>query len=196
MKPIKIKVSKIKSNTNNPRLIKDQKFKKLVESIKEFPEMLKLRPIVVDENNIILGGNMRYKACIEAGLKELYVIQADDLTEKQKKEFIIKDNVGFGEWDWDILANEFDNSQLNEWGLDVWETKDIDLDEFFIDDTTDKEETNKIILEYNNEDYDIVIAAFDRHKFEDKKLKTKLEIGQNMEREELIKTLLLHNIKF
>jgi len=196
MKPIKIKVSKIKSNTNNPRLIKDQKFKKLVESIKEFPEMLKLRPIVVDENNIILGGNMRYKACIEAGLKELYVIQADDLTEKQKKEFIIKDNVGFGEWDWDILANEFDNSQLNEWGLDVWETKDINLDEFFIDDTTDKEETNKIILEYNNEDYDIVIAAFDRHKFEDKKLKTKLEIGQNMEREELIKTLLLHNIKF
>lgn len=196
MKPIKIKVSKIKSNTNNPRLIKDQKFKKLVESIKEFPEMLKLRPIVVDENNIILGGNMRYKACIEAGLKELYVIQADDLTEKQKKEFIIKDNVGFGEWDWDILANEFDNSQLNEWGLDVWETKDIDLDEFFIDDTTDKEETNKIILEYNNEDYDIVIAAFDRHKFKDKKLKTKLEIGQNMEREELIKTLLLHNIKF
>ena len=196
MKPIKIKVSKIKSNTNNPRLIKDQKFKKLVESIKEFPEMLKLRPIVVDENNIILGGNMRYKACIEAGLKELYVIQADDLTEKQKKEFIIKDNVGFGEWDWDILANEFDNSQLNEWGLDVWETKDIDLDEFFIDDTTDKVETNKIILEYNNEDYDIVIAAFDRHKFEDKKLKTKLEIGQNMEREELIKTLLLHNIKF
>jgi len=195
MIPNKIKISKIKSNTNNPRLIKDQKFKKLVESIKEFPEMLKLRPIVVDENNIILGGNMRFKACKEAGLKEIYVIQADNLTEKQKKEFIIKDNVGFGEWDWDILANEFDNTQLNEWGLDVWETKDIDLDEFFIDDNTDKVETNKIILEYNDEDFQIVNTAFDRHKFKDKKLKSKIEVGQNMGKEELVKTLLLYNIK-
>ena len=89
MKPNKIKISKIKSNLKNPRLIKDQKFKNLVKSIKEFPEMLKLRPIVVDENNIILGGNMRYKASIEAGLKEIYAIQADNLSEDQKKEFIL-----------------------------------------------------------------------------------------------------------
>ena len=119
MKPNKIKISKIKSNPNNPRLIKDYKFRKLVKSIKEFPEMLKLRPIVVDENNIILGGNMRYKACIEAGLKEIYVIQADDLSEDQKKEFIIKDNSSFGDWDWDVIANEWDLELINDWGVDL-----------------------------------------------------------------------------
>lgn len=119
MKPNRIKISKIKSNPNNPRLIKDYKFRKLVKSIKEFPEMLKLRPIVVDENNIILGGNMRYKACIEAGLKEIYVIQADDLSEDQKKEFIIKDNSSFGDWDWDVIANEWDLELINDWGVDL-----------------------------------------------------------------------------
>ena len=119
MKPNKIKISKIQSNPNNPRLIKDYKFRKLVKSIKEFPEMLKLRPIVVDEKNIILGGNMRYKACIEAGLKEIYVIQADDLTENQKKEFIIKDNSSFGDWDWDVIANEWDIKDLNDGGVDM-----------------------------------------------------------------------------
>ena len=119
MKPNKIKISKIQANPNNPRLIKDYKFRKLVKSIKEFPEMLKLRPIVVDEKNIILGGNMRYKACIEAGLKEIYVIQADDLSEDQKKEFIIKDNSSFGDWDWDVIANEWDIKDLNEWGVDM-----------------------------------------------------------------------------
>lgn len=81
--------------------------------------MLELRPIVVDENNIILGGNMRYKACIEAGLKEVYILKAEDLTEQQKDEFIVKDNVGFGEWDWDILANEWDTEKLQDWGLDL-----------------------------------------------------------------------------
>jgi DNA modification methylase len=121
MKAEKVKVSKVKTNPDNPRLIKDRKFRKLVKSIKEFPEMLKLRPIVVDENNIILGGNMRYKACIEAGLKEIYIIQAEDLNEDQKKEFIIKDNVGFGEWDWDIIANDWDLGKLNDWGVDLIE---------------------------------------------------------------------------
>ena len=81
--------------------------------------MLELRPIVVDENNIILGGNMRYKACIEAGLKEIYILKAEDLTEQQKDEFIVKDNVGFGEWDWDVLANEWDTDKLQDWGLDL-----------------------------------------------------------------------------
>ncbi len=119
MKPNRIKISKIKSNPDNPRLIKDYKFRKLVKSIEEFPEMLKLRPIVVDENNIILGGNMRYKACIEAGLKEIYVIQADDLSEDQKKEFIIKDNSSFGDWDWDVIANEWNLDLINDWGVDL-----------------------------------------------------------------------------
>ena len=115
----KVKINSIKTNPKNPRLIKDDKFKKLVKSIQEFPQMLELRPIVVDENNIILGGNMRYKACIEAGLKEIYILKAEDLTEQQKDEFIVKDNVGFGEWDWDILANEWDTDKLQDWGLDL-----------------------------------------------------------------------------
>ena len=115
----KVKINAIKTNPKNPRLIKDDKFKKLVKSIQEFPQMLELRPIVVDENNIILGGNMRYKACIEAGLKEVFILKAEDLTEQQKDEFIVKDNVGFGEWDWDILANEWDTDKLQDWGLDL-----------------------------------------------------------------------------
>jgi len=119
MQVTKVKINSIKTNPKNPRLIKDDKFKKLVNSIKEFPQMLELRPIVVDENNIILGGNMRHKACIEAGLKEVYIVQAKDLTEQQKDEFIVKDNVGFGEWDWDILANEWDTDKLENWGLDL-----------------------------------------------------------------------------
>lgn len=114
-----VKISTIKTNPKNPRLIKDDKFKKLVKSIQEFPQMLELRPIVVDENNIVLGGNMRLKACIEVGLKEVYIVKADDLTEQQKDEFIVKDNVGFGEWDWDILANEWDTDKLQDWGLDL-----------------------------------------------------------------------------
>ena len=111
-------------NPDNPRVIKDYKFKKLVDSIKEFPEMLEKRPVVVDENNMILGGNMRYKAALEAGLKEISIIVADDWTGKQKKEFLIKDNVNYGDWDWDILANVWENKDLNDWGLDVWQTSD------------------------------------------------------------------------
>jgi ParB-like chromosome segregation protein Spo0J len=115
----KVKISEVKNNPKNPRLIKDDKFRKLVKSIQEFPQMLELRPIVVDENNIVLGGNMRLKACKEAGLKEVYIVKAENLTEQQKDEFIVKDNVGFGEWDWDMLANEWDTEKLDEWGLDL-----------------------------------------------------------------------------
>ena len=119
-----LKISVIRPNTDNPRVIRDNKFKKLVASVKEFPEMLKLRPIVVNKDMTILGGNMRYKACIEAGLKEVWVLKATDLTKEQENEFIVKDNVGFGEWDWDILANSFDNVDLKEWGLDVWQPEE------------------------------------------------------------------------
>jgi DNA modification methylase len=119
-----IKISKVKPNESNPRFIKDNKFKKLVKSIKEFPEMLKLRPIVVNKDMVVLGGNMRLKACKEAGLKEVYILKADELTEQQQQEFIVKDNVGFGEWDWDILANEWDIKQLEEWGLDGFPFED------------------------------------------------------------------------
>ena len=126
---MKLEINKLKPNKDNPRIIKDDKFKKLVKSIKEFPEMMELRPIVVDEDMTILGGNMRHKASIEAGLKEVHIKIAKGLTEKQKQEFIVKDNVGFGEWEWDILANEWDSVKLNEWGLDVWENEDDKVDE-------------------------------------------------------------------
>jgi DNA modification methylase len=121
------KLTDIKSNPNNPRIIKDDKFKKLVASIKEFPQMLSLRPIVVNDDMIVLGGNMRLKACKEAGLKEVPVIKASDLNEEQQKAFIIKDNVGYGEWDWDMLANEWDAEELVEWGLDIpnFDIKDL-----------------------------------------------------------------------
>jgi DNA modification methylase len=112
-------IGKIKRNPNNPRIIKDDKFAKLVTSIKEFPQMLEIRPIVVNDDMIVLGGNMRLKACQEAGLKEIPVIKASNLTEEQQKEFIIKDNVGFGEWDWNDLANNWESEKLQEWGLDI-----------------------------------------------------------------------------
>ena len=120
-----VPITQVVPNTSNPRIIKDDKFKKLVKSIKEFPEMLNLRPIVVDKDMVVLGGNMRLKACQAAGLKEVPIIVADQLTPEQQAEFIIKDNVGFGEWDWDILANEWDPELLQEWGLDL----PVDLEE-------------------------------------------------------------------
>jgi hypothetical protein len=120
-----LKISEIKLNPENPRLIKDDKFKKLVNSIKEFPEMLKIRPIVVNKDMIILGGNMRFKACKEAGLKEIPVIIANELTSDQEREFLIKDNVSGGEWDWNLL-NDWDKDELDAWGLDVPELKETE----------------------------------------------------------------------
>jgi ParB-like chromosome segregation protein Spo0J len=117
-----IKLSDLKKNPNNPRLIKDDKFQKLVKSIENFPKMMELRPIIVNDQNIVLGGNMRLAALKELGYKEIpneWVKQAKDLTQEQQNEFIVKDNVSFGENDWDILANEWDSEQLVDWGLDV-----------------------------------------------------------------------------
>jgi 16S rRNA G966 N2-methylase RsmD len=135
-----VSISKVKPNQDNPRIIKDYKFKKLVQSIKDFPQMLELRPIVVNEDNIVLGGNMRLKACQEAGLKEVHIIQAKDLTEQQQREFIIKDNVGFGEWDWDVLANEWDTNALEEWGLDGFPFEEEEVLEATEDDYEEPEQ--------------------------------------------------------
>ena len=131
MKIEKVKITEVKSNPNNPRIIKDDKFKKLVQSVKDFPQMLDIRPIVVNDEMIVLGGNMRLKACIEAGLKEVSIIKASELTPEQQNEFIIKDNVGFGEWNWDDLANDWDDAQLVEWGIDVpiFDTNINDIEE-------------------------------------------------------------------
>jgi len=142
LKTVKVKISDIKANPNNPRLIKDDKFAKLVKSVTEFPEMLEIRPIVVNSDMVVLGGNMRLKACKEAKIKELTVIIADNLTEEQQREFLIKDNVSGGEWDWNILANEWDAEQLTDWGVDIhnWSTgldvnnmtdEDVNIEEHF-----------------------------------------------------------------
>lgn len=124
-----MKLSKIKPNPNNPRLIKDGKFKKLCQSIKDFPQMMELRPIVVDDKNVILGGNMRFRACKENGMKDIpdeWVKKASDLTEEQKKHFIISDNVGFGDWDFDDLANDWDEDDLFRWGVDIPDMQKVD----------------------------------------------------------------------
>jgi len=119
MKIEKVKIDKVFVNENNPRFIRDEKFKKLVNSVKELPEMLEIRPIVVNDEMVVLGGNMRLKACEEAGLKEVYIIKAGSLTPEQQEEFIIKDNVSFGEWDFNLLANNFDEVKLGDWGINV-----------------------------------------------------------------------------
>lgn len=177
----KVKINKVFSNPVNPRLIKENKFIKLKKSIKEFPEMLKLRPIVVNNEMGILGGNMRYKACVELGLKDVWIIKVKDLTDKQMEEFVIKDNVGFGEWDWDILANQFDNKELTDWGLDVWQTNDeTNLDDFFNEEIKlEEKENTKIVLEYNKEDYETVVNILNKEK------------GS---KEEIIKNLLLSSL--
>ena len=123
-----VKTKDIHANENNPRILKDDKFKKLVKSIKDFPEMLEIRPIVVNNEMMVLGGNMRLRAIQEIGLKEVPIIKAENLTEEQQREFLIKDNVGFGEWDWDALANDWDYKELVDWALDV--PKMLDPEQF------------------------------------------------------------------
>jgi DNA modification methylase len=124
-------IAKIKTNPDNPRVIKDDKFDKLVKSIQEFPEMLDLRPIVVNSDMMVLGGNMRLRACQKAGLKEVPVLKADDLTPEQQKRFIITDNASFGAWDYDVLANEWEVADLEAWGVDVpdWEGESVEVKE-------------------------------------------------------------------
>lgn len=140
-----VDINSIKLNKDNPRLIKDEKFKKLVNSIIEFPEMLKIRPIVVNGDMMVLGGNMRLRACKEVGLVKIPVVIADNLTEEQQREFLIKDNVGFGEWNFDDLANNWEINKLVEWGMDLPSNWGEDVDE-----TTDEDsevEATKLLVE-------------------------------------------------
>ena len=146
-----MKVSKLKANPSNPRVIKDEKFKKLVKSLQEFPEMMEKRPMVcvtdVDGRIYPLGGNMRLRAIQELGMKEIpdaWVMMADDWTEDKRREFIIKDNVGFGEWEWDQLANEWDAELLVDWGLDVWQQSEEPSMDDLIGEDKNKPATMKI----------------------------------------------------
>jgi hypothetical protein len=157
-----VKISKVKGNPSNPRIIKNDKFKKLVKSIQEFPEMLKLRPIVVDEDMMVLGGNMRLKASKEAGLKEVWIDIAEGLTEDQKKEFIVKDNASFGEWDWDILANEWESENLDDWGINLpnfWDQEENILD---ANDIKKTDYLSIVVVAYENvEDLDKITSLYE-----------------------------------
>jgi len=156
-----MKLSEIRENPKNPRLIKDEKFQKLVRSIQEFPEMLEARPIVVNPDNIVLGGNMRLKACKAAGLTEAPVYVAS-WEESKANAFIIKDNVGYGEWDWDILANEWDAAELEEWGLDVWQPE-VEIDMSILEEAEDVEHMaddvrRAVCIDFNTDDHAVVSA--------------------------------------
>ena len=175
----KIKITKVKSNPDNPRVIKDTKYKALVESIKEFPEMLSLRPIVVDEDMIVLGGNMRYRACRELGMKEIpvliYTREHHLTTDAHKKfnksyedvrdEFIIKDNVSFGEWDWDVLGNVWNETKLKVWGMDVWQPEEDVSNNVDYSLNTAEEKLNRfldakiknITIPFENEEFDSIV---------------------------------------
>jgi ParB-like chromosome segregation protein Spo0J len=169
MKIETVKISTVKTNPNNPRVIKDEKFEQLVQSIKGFPKMLEIRPIVVNDEMIVLGGNMRLKACKEAGLKEVPIIKASDLTEEQQREFIIKDNVGFGEWDWEQLK-EWDGEELEAWGLDVPEFGDTmtnnedyeGLDQLSKLDKFMNAELKRMFLVFDNETFEKVVGWFEK----------------------------------
>ena len=138
-----VKINTVKSNPDNPRLIKDDKFKKLVTSLKEFPEMAAVRPIVVNTDMVVLGGNMRLKAMKEAGWKDV-PIEIVDWSEEKQREFIVKDNVGFGEWNWEDLANEWNAEDLESWGLDVWQPEEEPSYEDLIGEDKNKPATLKI----------------------------------------------------
>lgn len=144
-------MSDIKLNEDNPRTITARQMKRLVKSIEDFPEMTQLRPIVIDENNIILGGNMRYRAMQGLGYTDTEVVKVSGLTDEQKREFIIKDNVPFGDWDWDELANNWDAQQLNDWGLEeakpLIDVKEIDAPDL---DETAESEPGKVYQLGNN----------------------------------------------
>lgn len=168
-----VKIEVIKANSKNPRVIKDDKFRKLVQSIRDFPDMLNKRPLIcftdVDKKYVVLGGNMRLKAAQEIGLKEMPIILADDWTQEQKDEFLIKDNVGFGEWDWDDLANEWDAVLLDSWGLDVWQSDDLSNENNYNGQNPELEldkflnaELKRMFLVYDNGAFENVINWFNK----------------------------------
>lgn len=179
-----IKIELLKESENNPRFIKEDKFNKLVKSIEEFPDMLEKRPLIASSNSdgtyTILGGNMRLKALKQLKYKEVPVITADNWTEEQKKEFLIKDNVGFGEWDWDVLANEWDSELLNEWGLNTF---NLDKEYFDFDETKEEEEE-----EYNPKASDDDYSTFELVMLHENKLKL-LEVLNKIKQEYLFEKL-------
>ena len=164
-----MKISEIKLNKKNPRLIKDYKFEKLKKSITEFPKMLELRPIIIDNDNIILGGNMRYQALKDLGYKELpdnWVKKSSELSEEEKQRFVISDNINFGEFDWDIIANEWDAELIADWGLDVggFDVNSEDLGTDFTLPDGDKAPFQQMTFTLADEQANIIKNAIDKIK--------------------------------
>lgn len=158
MKSRTVSISTIKEAENNPRFIRDEKYKKLVSSLEDFKQMLELRPIVVADN-VVLGGNMRFRAAKELGIKKIEVLDVSELTEDQRKEFMIKDNMSYGKWDYDKLANEWENKELNEWGVDVWQEEEdveMDLDEIGVPEigSMQKEVVSALQIKFSDEDFE------------------------------------------
>ena len=170
MKTEFVPINKVHLSPTNPRVIKDNKFRKLVQSIKEFPQMLEMRPIVVDSDMVVLGGNMRLRACREAGLTEVPIIKASNLTEEQKNEFVIKDNSSFGEWDWDLLANQWDIQDLDQWGLDIPSSyfdddKEPEFDKDVLDqqlDTYINSKVKQITIYFDNQQYEYALGKLEQ----------------------------------
>ncbi len=165
VKAVMVPLSSIKPNPNNPRMLRDEKFLKLRKSLEDFPDMINYRAIVAvtdtDGKYMVLGGNMRLRALQDLKVKEVPVMLADHWTEEQRREFIIKDNVGFGEWDWDQLANEWDAGELAEWGLDLPIGQDFSDKNQEID-TDGFADESVIKLTYSLEDYEKVREAFSK----------------------------------
>lgn len=174
----KVEISTVKTHSENPRIIKDKKYKELKSSIQEFGEMLQIREIVVDENNVVLGGNMRLRALQELNFKEITVKQVTGLTEQQKREFVIKDNVNFGEWNWDDLANKWNTEQLNTWGLDLW-VPDEDL---FEEDEDIKED---VTPKAGDDDYSVFeLVMLHENKLKMLSVLNKIKEDNNLEKQE------------
>ena len=163
MKATQTPIGSIKPHPNNPRIIKDGKFELLKKSLTDFPEMMETRPIVVNLENFILGGNMRYRAALDLGFKLLPCVKVD-WTEERQREFIIKDNSGFGTWDFDLLANEWDAEELKEWGIDIPNFDPVDLGDFFKEGEPKVEKTKfAFSLEYSESDFNTLVEAFAKH---------------------------------
>ena len=167
MKVIKevVKLSKLKQLDRNPRRISERKLKQLSKSVKDFSQMLDVREIVIDENNNILGGNQRYKALSDIGSKEVVVLRVTGLTKDKKDEFTIKDNINYGIWDWDVLANTHDPKMLEEYGLSVWQPSEgneeveevqttTQVDEVAGEGTEELEKDTVIVIDFYSNDYD------------------------------------------
>lgn len=160
-----VKLSSIIENPTNPRFIRDDKFEKLKKSIEEFPRMLELRPIVVNDDMVIVGGNMRYKALQDLGytkIPENWLKKASDFTPEELRKFIILDNSGFGEWDYDLLKQQYEVVELEAWGITVPHYEPVNPDDFFNNhEEEEKPHTKKIVLEYGEEEYEKVIQAIE-----------------------------------